>query len=172
MRRGRRITPLAKGAAGIKRKSPGRSKRWEKIGGEMAETIMDEYAQLIAVRNNELQLHWTRFNIALVVNAGVLAAAVAGGTGPIVAGLPRWAMPGFGFGLAVVWLLMAAASGYWIYAWERHLRTFETGKDLYGLFTKANTVSGPYLIDQGPGIVGMGMPVLFMLVWGWMLVTE
>ena len=61
------------------------------------------HASLIAVRNLELQMLWTRFNIHLVVNGGFLLAFLSAGKESTLAGLggaPHF----FGLLLAGLWL--------------------------------------------------------------------
>ena len=81
----------------------------------------DLYAQLIAVRNQELSLLWTRFNLHLVINGGLLVAVYSTDK---VTGLGRKPFS-FGVLLTILWLLSELAGRQALRHWDQKLGDFE-----------------------------------------------
>ena len=67
---------------------------------------LDQYESLVAVRNAELTTYWTRYNVQVVLNGGLLVAAFANGSDGRLANLPMWSVSLGGIALAIVWFVM------------------------------------------------------------------
>jgi hypothetical protein len=95
------------------------------------------YTALVNIRNTELSVYWTRYNIQSAINFVLLAAALASGSDSfarkhmaltVVAGLLT----------SIVWLLFIAKGKQLLMnRWERHIRAYEdcTPEVKYKLFT-------------------------------------
>jgi hypothetical protein len=75
----------------------------------------DQYASLVAVRHAELETYWTRYNIQVVLNGGLLVAAFATESRSRLAGLPIWLVSLGGVALAIVWLIMVLQGKAWVH---------------------------------------------------------
>jgi len=99
------------------------------------------YTSLVNVRNTELSVYWTRYNILAAVNLALLAIALASDSTSFMYNFPIWIMLG-GIILAFIWLLITIKGKQLITnRWEEHIRDYEKAfKDKnQKLFTNVNT---------------------------------
>jgi hypothetical protein len=128
----------------------------------------DQYESLVAVRNAELATYWTRYNVQVVLNGGLLVAAFASDSGKRLADLPiGWVSLG-GVALAAVWFVMVLQGKASIHRWDKQLQCFEKklGEDkLYPLFT--NIISSGAALDpwRNMTIIAATVPVLCAIAW-------
>lgn len=96
------------------------------------------YPSFVNVRNTELTVHWTRYNILAAVNLALLAVALSAEPFSLIRQFPIWIMIG-GIVLAVIWLLITI-KGKQLFTkrWEKHIRNYERRFDdqCIQLFTK------------------------------------
>jgi hypothetical protein len=123
------------------------------------------YAALVAVRNAELQAHWTRYNIQSVLNLG-FALAVLGAQPSSFIGEHQMLFAIAGALLGGTWLWFAWESkNVLVNRWGRHLKQFEEehrDRLAYRLFTLVAAE------EEGLGpltLVQRLLPVGFIIVW-------
>ncbi len=85
------------------------------------------YTALVNVRNTELSVYYTRYNILAVINFGLIAAVLATRQdSAFLSPLPLWVVLG-GAGLSLVWLGFAVVGKrLFTQRWEGYLRRYET----------------------------------------------
>lgn len=128
---------------------------------------LDQYESFVAVRNAEVATYWTRYNVQVVLNGGLLVAAFASKTGERLAQLPiGWVSSG-GIALAIVWLVMLLQGKALIHRWDRELKQFEEqlGEDVvYPLFT--NIIKcGAFDPLRNMTAVAAAVPILCAIAW-------
>lgn len=82
------------------------------------------YSSVIEVRNTELQLIWTRFNIHLLVNGGLLVAFLTSPNASPLHTAPI-SVPLIGLSLGVVWLASELAGRYNLNHFNVKVKQFE-----------------------------------------------
>jgi hypothetical protein len=127
-----------------------------------------QYESLIAVRNAELATYWTRYNVQVVLNGGLLVAVFASESGKRIAELPiGWVSLG-GVALAIIWLVMILLGKDSIHRWDGQLQCFERqlGEgEVYPLFT--NIISSGAVLDpwRNMTVIAAAVPVLCAIAW-------
>jgi hypothetical protein len=94
------------------------------------------YTALVNVRNTELTVYWTRFNIQSAINLVLLAAALSSKSDSFV-GKHMWFAAIAGIILAIIWLLFIVKGKQLLEdRWEPHIRKYEenTPQVQYKLF--------------------------------------
>jgi len=90
----------------------------------MIEPNNELYASVLEVRNKELNVLWTRFNIHFLVNGGFLIAVLSAGDKSVLrsAGeISYW----FGFIIAILWLLSEISGRCSLHYRDGKVRAFE-----------------------------------------------
>ena len=128
----------------------------------------DQYEHLVAVRNAELATYWTRYNVQVVLNGGLLIAAFASPSDSRLLNLPVCLVSLGGITLAIVWLFMVCQGKTWIHRWDEQLSLFERelGKDkLYPLFR--NIIKSGAALNCWKNMTAMAaaVPVLCVIAW-------
>jgi len=85
------------------------------------------YTALVNIRNTELTVYWTRYNIQSALNTAVLVGALAGVKGSDRLPLPvLLAVAVGGFFLAVIWLVFAVyGKRLFVDGWEEWIAEYE-----------------------------------------------
>ena len=99
------------------------------------------YASLVNVRNTELSVYWTRYNILAAVNLALLAFALASDSTSFMYNFPLWIMSG-GIIFAFIWLFITITGKQLITnRWDKHIRDYEKAFNDKNqkLFTNVNT---------------------------------
>jgi hypothetical protein len=128
----------------------------------------DQYASLVAVRHAELETYWTRYNIQVVLNGGLLVAAFATESRSRLAGLPIWLVSLGGVALAIVWLIMVLQGKAWVHRWDAQLSLFEKqlgANQLYPLFTNIRDSGAALSSWANITAVAAAVPILCGLAW-------
>jgi len=135
----------------------------------------DQYESLVAVRNAELETYWTRYNIQVLLNGGLLVAAFASESGTRFAGLPIWLVSLGGVALAIVWLIMVIQGKAWIHRWDEQLSLFEQqlgANQLYPLFTNIKNSGAALSSWANITTIAAAVPILSGLAWFALCVTS
>lgn len=82
------------------------------------------YADLLSLRNTELSTLWTRFNLHLLINSGLLSILLSVGTPRALSSWPVGPYV-FGFFLSLLWLLAELAGRLALHTRDAKLREFE-----------------------------------------------
>lgn len=128
----------------------------------------EQYESLVAVRNAELETYWTRYNIQVVLNGGLLVAAFASESGTRLAGLPIWLVSLGGAALAIVWLIMVVQGKGWIHRWDEQLSLFEQQlgtNQMYPLFTNIRNSGAALSSWDNITTMAAAVPILSGLAW-------
>lgn len=129
---------------------------------------LSQYESLIAVRNAELTTYWTRYNLQVGLNGGLLVAAFASESGKRIAEIPiGWVSLG-GATLAIIWLVMIQLGKASIHRWDEQLQLFEKqlGKEeVFPLFT--NIIDSGVALDSWRNMtnIAAAVPVLCAIAW-------
>ena len=94
------------------------------------------YTALVNVRNTELTVYWTRYNIQSAINFVLLAAALAGKSDSLIGKNMKFAVCA-GILLALFWIIFVVKGKELLTdRWEKHIRTYEesTPQGTYRLF--------------------------------------
>lgn len=131
-------------------------------------SITDQYEHMIAVRNTELETYWTRYNVQVVLNGGLIVVALASPSGSHLMNLPICLVSIGGFALAIVWLIMVHQGKDWIHRWDNELCNFEEQvgeNELYPLFT--NIKKSKAADDNWRNItyLAKAVPILCAITW-------
>ena len=126
-----------------------------------------QYDSLIAVRNTELQTYWTRYNLQLILNGGLLIAAFTRDKSIPLGQMPPWVISLGGLSLVAIWLGMIFQGKKWIERWNEQLRFFEEELEekVYPLFTNIRKTSPADNKWKNMTALAAGVPILFGLGW-------
>lgn len=128
----------------------------------------DQYSSLVAARNTELQTHWTRYNVQVVLNGGLLVTVFASQTGSRIGVVPIWAVSSGGIMLAACWLGMVIQGKAWIHRYDEQLCLFEKQlgpERVYPLFNELRRTT-PALNPWGNiTALALTVPILSGLAW-------
>lgn len=131
------------------------------------------YTAFVNVRNTELSVYWTRYNIQSAINFVLLAAVLTSRSDSFVNKYMNSAAIA-GFVLAGIWFLVTIKGKQLLTdRWDSHLRTYEKiiiGREEHRLFCKVAQDEEKKCklmrMWDNLDILARGLPVLCMLVWG------
>lgn len=130
--------------------------------------IADQYESLVAVRNTELETYWTRYNVQVVLNGGLLVAVLGRQSDDRIGTLPIWLVCFGGIILAACWFVMVLQGKRWIHRWDKQLSQFEQAagsEQVYPLFTEIRR-SAPALNPwHNLTAISLAVPTLSGLTW-------
>ncbi len=129
------------------------------------------YTALVSIRNTELSVYWTRYNIQSAINFVLVAAALA--SGPDSFASKHMALTAVaGLLASIIWLLFIAKGKQLLMTrWERHIRAYEdcTPEVKYKLFTIHSTEEALKSAEQSSWnnltILASALPALCIIVW-------
>lgn len=131
-------------------------------------SFSEQYDSLVSVRNVELQVYWTRYNVQVALNGGFLAAAFVSSRESQLAELPNWAVAIGGIALAVVWLLTVIQGKEWVHRWDQQLSAFEHKheEEIYPLFSNVRRAGAA--MDKWRNITALAsiVPIVVVVAWG------
>ena len=129
------------------------------------------YTALVDVRNTELAVYWTRYNIQSAINFGLLAAVLASNSDSFIRKYIEFTAPA-GFLLALIWLLFLVKGKQLLTGrWERHIRNYEknTPEVKYRLFCEIENEKGIKTkwrtMWDNLDVLSRGLPILCMVSW-------
>jgi hypothetical protein len=129
------------------------------------------YSTLVSIRNTELTVYWTRYNIQSAINFVFLAAVLTSGSDSFIG---KHIMPAavIGLVLAIIWLFIVVKGKELLTdRWERHIRSYEesTNEVKYKLFCEVKKEEGNKSKIKRAwdnlDIIAPGLPILCMVAW-------
>jgi hypothetical protein len=115
---------------------------------EADDRYMNSYPQIIALRNAEVQAHWTRNNIQITLNSAVLFGFLALLKEPAVKQPPMSLVMVTGGLLAAIWALINRLGHRWVRYWNEQLGDLERKAGLPLVLHRA--LKGPKLLNVTP----------------------
>ena len=83
------------------------------------------YSSLVAIRNTELSIYWTRYSILSAINFGIIAVALTAGNNSTIHAARTWISLG-GILIASIWLLITVRGKHLLTErWDRNIEIFE-----------------------------------------------
>lgn len=113
---------------GTNRLRPG----WVGAVSDRMQRLLHEHERINDTRQGELAAHWTRYNIQIVFNTGILYAFVSDRRS-----VPVWLWITFGISAAWVWYSINARGHRWVGFWNRSLRELEALAGLPSVYQNA-----------------------------------
>lgn len=135
--------------------------------------LLKAYEIVSAHYRQDISLFWTRSSVFLLVEVGLLAlvnAVIEKGVGTITA------FTVMGIGVSVVWFLVARSAVEWMEAWR--VQTVEVDGQVNPLRSYRIDGAPPRnfrpsrLVAGQPAQIGQFLPVVFILGWVMLLVTQ
>lgn len=89
----------------------------------MAQPDSELFATIVETRNVELTMHWTRFNIYLLVNGGLLIAVLTANSSKLdsLGRAPYW----FGLVFSILWFISESAGRLSLHHRDRQIEAFQ-----------------------------------------------
>lgn len=130
-----------------------------------------QYTALVNVRNTELSAYWTRYNIQVVLNLGLVVACLSAKSDSIIGKHLSWVSL-CGILLAIIWLCFAIKSKQlFTNRWEGHIKKYEAEflPDKHRLFTNVCTEEEQKTCLRknwdNLNILALSVPVFLILIW-------
>lgn len=95
-----------------------------------------QYDAIVAVRNAELQSYWTRYNIQVILNGGLIVAVLAVDRAVLKGRINLWFLASGGFALSLSWVIMILRGKVALHRWDGFLARLEGLLDLVRVFTE------------------------------------
>jgi len=133
-----------------------------------------QYAALVSLRNTEISVYWTRYNIQSAINCVVLAAALASRSDSYIkVNMPFFSM--IGILMTIIWIIFIIMGKMMLFdLWESNLINYEkitTGikyKLFYQIHGTENTGSLRRIFNKIT-ILALTLPLLCMGAWVYIL---